>query len=303
MAKPTIGEIVELRDAARAAKTESEGVLAQLKAASTKYEGALAAMDELVAKAKADQAGISGALEQSESLQQEIAEFKETAEESVEKITAFGVRVDGITKALDKEEFRLKQLMADAETLRKTVEGLLPGATSAGLASAYKDRKESFQKPARNWSIAFIASIVLLLAIAFVNPISLRIDQVTPENFYLYVLMRLPFLVPVVWLAIYAAHRHNQALRLEEEYAHKEAISKSFEGYKNQLLEIEADTNSSAAEHLVNRTLEALGRHPGRIYDAKREDVSPLSSVTEAASKLFKFGKNESSEQAKNPGE
>ena len=46
-------------------------------------------------------------------------------------------------------------------------------------------------------------------------------------------------------------------------------------------MEIESDTNSKAAENLVNRTLEALGRHPGRIYDAKREDLSPFGVIKE----------------------
>ncbi len=89
----------------------------------------------------------------------------------------------------------------------------------------------------------------------------------------------LPFLVPIVRLAIYASHRHNQALRLE-------AISKSFEGYKTQLMEIESDANSKAAENLVNRTLEALGWHPSRSINAKREDLSPFGAIRE----WFSFG-------------
>jgi len=205
-----------------------------------------------------------------------------------EALAEFSNSVDILKDRVSATEDKMVALSSDAVALRKKVEELLPGATSAGLASAFRERKESFQKPARWWAYVFIGSLVMLLLIAFINPVSLTIDKVTAENFHMYVLLRIPFLLPIIWLAIYSANKQNQALRLEEEYAHKEAISKSFEGYKTQLLEIESDSASTAAEQLVNRTLEALARHPGRIYDAKREDVSPLGVVKE----WFTFGKD-----------
>lgn len=96
-----------------------------------------------------------------------------------------------------------------------------------------------------------------------------------------YFISRLPFAIPIIWLAIYAGRRHSQALRLEEDYAHKEALSKSFQGYKKQLIDIEAkSTEKKATLDLIERTLIALSLHPGRIYQGKHNDISPWQSFT-----------------------
>jgi len=41
---------------------------------------------------------------------------------------------------------------------------------------------------------------------------------------------RLPVVIPLVWLAIYAGRHYTIALRVQEEYAFKEAVSTAFEG-------------------------------------------------------------------------
>lgn len=100
-----------------------------------------------------------------------------------------------------------------------------------------------------------------------------------------YLAGRSPLALPLVWLAIYAQRCHGQALRLEEEYAHKETISKSFEGYKGQLLEIEEGTeNANALTTLIENTLNALAVHPARVYSGNQKDVTPLNTIKDAVS-------------------
>ncbi len=80
---------------------------------------------------------------------------------------------------------------------------------------------------------------------------------------------------------MYASRRHSQALRLEEDYAHKETMSKSFEGYKTQIIELEEDLPAKTSTlNLINKSLEALSLHPGRIYEGKHENISPIHSLT-----------------------
>lgn len=281
-------EVRALYEEVETIKKQAEASVARLNSFATTYEQSVSTISSSLEQAKQSASSSDESKNSASAHLEELRKLLSEAKQHHESVAEFSRSVDVLSERVSKTEDKMAKLATDALALRKQVEDLLPGATSAGLASAFRERKESFQEPAKLWARVFVGSLAALLLVAFVNPVDFTIDKVTLENFHMYVLLRLPFLVPIVWLAIYAAHKHNQALRLEEEYAHKEAISKSFEGYKTQLLEIESDSTSTAAEHLVNRTLEALARHPGRIYDAKREDLSPFGVIKE----WFSFGKD-----------
>jgi len=211
----------------------------------------------------------------------EILELKTTAETDSQTISLLSNKSSEISETISNQESSLKELSKYTEQLKQTIEDLLPGATSAGLASAFKDRKDAFVWPKRIWGTTFIISIIGLLAVAYFDPVTFKKATIDANYIFQYFLIRLPFAVPIVWLAIYAGRRHSQALRLEEDYAHKEALSKSFEGYKAQLIDIEESSDEKEATlNLIERTLEALSLHPGRIYQGKHEDISPTNSLT-----------------------
>lgn len=274
-------EVRSLYEEVEAIKKQAEASVTSLNSLAATYEQSVSTIASSLDQAEQSASSSNEAKTAAAGNLEEIRKLLSEAKQHHESIAEFARSVDVLSERVSKTEEKMAKLSTDALALRKQVEDLLPGATSAGLASAFRERKESFQGPAKLWAWVFIGSLTALLVVAFINPVDFTIDKVTLENFHMYVLLRLPFLIPIVWLAVYSAHKHNQALRLEEEYAHKEAISKSFEGYKTQLMEIETDATGTAAEHLVNRTLEALARHPGGIYDAKREDISPFGVIKE----------------------
>lgn len=211
----------------------------------------------------------------------EIEHIKGTAETDFQAIQELSEQSSEISETISNQKTSLKELLVAAEKLKQTIENLLPGATSAGLASAFKERKESFKIPKILWGLVFVLSIISLLFIAYFDPISSKNTVLDFEIIFQHIFIKLPFIVPIVWLAIYAGRRHGQALRLEEDYAHKETLSKSFEGYKNQLIEIEVSSDEKQSTlNLIDRTLEALSLHPGRIYQGKHEDITPLNSIT-----------------------
>lgn len=67
-----------------------------------------------------------------------------------------GQRSGGIANDIENLKGRLKEFQGTQErrykALNDQIESLLPGATSAGLASAYREMKESFDKPIRFFS-------------------------------------------------------------------------------------------------------------------------------------------------------
>jgi len=162
----------------------------------------------------------------------------------------------------------------------KKIEGLLPHATSTSLASAFREQKKRFEKPQRNWMIAFGITIFLLLLVGVVVATEVS-EKDTWDIILRHLISRLPLIVPLLWLGIYAGRNYMLALRLEEEYAFKEAISTSFEGYKREMADIPAGSTaeSKPISVLCENVLLALSQRPGRIYEGRHEDITPFSPI------------------------
>jgi hypothetical protein len=105
--------------------------------------------------------------------------------------------------------------------------------------------------------------------------------------------MRLPLVIPLVWLAIYAGRNYMLSLRLEEDYAYKEAISISFEGYKREMENIAVGdaTNPTPITTLCVNVLRAIAERPGRIYEGKQQDITILNELQAAAEQANDFRK------------
>ena len=216
------------------------------------------------------------AIENLKSLSQDsIEEIQVSTAQAHEKYDEFDAR----SKAAAQQQSDLEKLIATATELEERVEGLLPGATSAGLAAAFKERRETFRIPKLVWAWTVVLALGGLFLAVYFDPLRSQFAEPTFGALVGYLFSRLPFAIPVIWLAWYAARRHSQTLRLEEDYAHKEVLSKSFEGYKKQILELEAaDVRKEQTLNLIQKTLDALVADPGRIYRERNEDGTPFSA-------------------------
>jgi hypothetical protein len=77
-------------------------------------------------------------------------------------------------------------------------------------------------------------------------------------------------------------------VRLEEDYAYKEAISRAFEGYKREMEKIVVGdvANPTPLMKLCMSVLSAIAERPGRIYDGKPEDITLLAELGKYAEKV-----------------
>jgi hypothetical protein len=177
-------------------------------------------------------------------------------------------------------EAKMAALVSDFEKVHQKIEGLLPNATSAGLASAFRTQKERFKRPQMIWLVTFVATIVSLLLFGWANLQDFK-ETDTFDMILRHMTSRLPIIVPLVWLALYSGRNYMLTLRLEEEYAFKEAVSTAFEGYKREMQGIEQTEGNIASPitTLCNNVLQALAQRPGRIYEGRHEDITPLSPV------------------------
>lgn len=189
-------------------------------------------------------------------------------------------------------EARVADLTSELEQLIKRVAGLLPGATSASLASSFNAQKTRFSAPQARWLKTFIWCIAGLIAVALPSflaalgvPVPGHASDAETRDIVRSLLLRMPIVVPLVWLALYAGRNYMLSLRLEEEYAYKEAVSTAFEGYKRELQEIPAGDgkNMPPINQLCINVLTAIAERPGRIYEGKHKDITIATEAHGAA--------------------
>jgi hypothetical protein len=230
------------------------------------------------------------------SIELEIAEFVKfhtkvfgVVDEKTEK------RTGGLDAALE----TLKKNLVDFEiaqnlkykALNEEIESLLPGATNAGLATAYRDMKKSFDKPIKNAGRVFYASISILIVASivlattkigwfYIEFIEIK-DWTTVMRSIAY---KLPFYGPIVWLAYFATKRRSEAQRLQQEYAHKEALASSYNNYKKQIEELD-QKDTEMRKDLIRIVIEAIAYNASTTLDGKHGDQMPTQDALDFLSK------------------
>ena len=180
---------------------------------------------------------------------------------------------------------QMEQQKKEYEELKTKVESLLPGATTANLASAFKARKVSFVWQKIIWALLCVGSILVLGWIGYKILNTGTINTITDLLFY--ILKRTPVLAAFILLEEFSRRSYNISLRLEEDYGYKEVLSKSFVGYRKQMNEIIKDSSESA-QKLSNNVLLTLSESPGRLIDREKPIETPISDYLDIIPKLIK---------------
>ncbi|MEJ6123979.1 hypothetical protein MT390_19260 [Vibrio sp. 2-Bac 85] len=185
-------------------------------------------------------------------------------------------RENHLDKFKEQQELRYK-------SLNDEIDSLLPGATSAGLATAYYDLKVSFNKPIRNYSILFYGSIFCLVLVALISVTQefglfyIKFADVTDLNKLLSnILHKLPIVLPVLWLTLFASKRRSETLRLQQEYAHKEALAKSYQSFKIQIESLNQEDPRLMVK-LLESAIDAVSKNASDTLDKKHGDKTPVN--------------------------
>ncbi len=215
-----------------------------------------------------------------------IAAARDLAEKSAAATKSLADKATSIQERITAYENRLVELDSQCAAQLNEITRLLPGAASAGLATAWDKRSNTFIQPAKRWQWLFVGSVIILTAVAaeglirtFLTDVILGYDEI-----YRLWLTRGPVAGALIWLAMHASRESALAKRLEEDYAYKSAAASSFQGFQKQMSEIGATAGAhTPLSKLCEDTLTTIGNPPGRIYDKHRLTVSPTEHLTDAA--------------------
>lgn len=256
-----------LKDRAQAAADDVTELLTSTRAQKALVDNELAAAVAARDEAKTASATTKGLADKAESIEQKIADY----------------------------EARLVELEKQSKAQLNTITSLLPGATAAGLASAFDKRRNTFIQPSNRWQLIFVASLIALIALAFSGLWQVHLDgNLTWDELARLWVARLPIAAALVWLALYASRESALAKRLEEDYGYKAAIASSFQGFQKQMAEIEGGAErESPLGKLCTDTLSTIGNPPGRIYDKHELTTTPLHELANAITELAKAAKGQ----------
>lgn len=197
-----------------------------------------------------------------------------------------GEQIEGIQKKYENLVSALKLYDADQrqrhEALTEEIRGLLPGALSAGLASSFATRRDQYTKPIRDFGRLFYFAVVLLV-LAGVSGLFSIVDGsmsfAAPTDWNSLIIAtvrRAPLVLPLVWLAYFAAKRRNEYRRLEEEYAHKETIARSYQSFKQQVEELGEGEKEKLETMLLSAAIQAVSANASKALDKDHDDKLPM---------------------------
>ncbi len=189
--------------------------------------------------------------------------------------------------------------------LKTKIEGLLPDALTAGLCSAYSDKRKSEEESYNSTSITFYILIGILTLIAFL-PVATSIYFIhigKPFNAIIndlpkIVLAFIPIYLPLLWLAISKSKSLKLSKRLIEEYTHKETLTKTVEGLSEQIDSLNLDQEIMANQlrvKLLYNIISISSENPGKlikdydnpdnpIFDIIDKSISLSDSIKQASS-------------------
>jgi hypothetical protein len=223
-----------------------------------------------------------------------IATARQAAEESATVTKSLADKSAVVESRIADYEKRLAEVETQGAEQLKTIESLLPGATGAGLAHAFNERRKGFLKPHDRWQWVFVGSVLVIVALAGSGLWHVYHLQTFPtyEELLRLWLARLPVAGALLWLALHASRESALAKRLEEDYGYKAAVASCLEGFQKQMSQFGKDVEAnSPLARLLNNTLTTIAAPPGRIYDKHQLVVSPINELKEATKTVVEAAK------------
>lgn len=172
----------------------------------------------------------------------------------------------------------LNKLKSEAQGYIDKCEEAFRTTTSKGLAGAFQDKAEKLNVSIRYWVGGLIFSLAAGAVVGYFRLHALESYLSNPESsgFKLAVQLALSFLSvgAPLWFAWLSTKQIGQRFRLAEDYEFKASVSKAYEGYRREAVQLDSDF----AERLFGNALTRLEEPPLRFVEEKTHS-SPIMEI------------------------
>jgi len=163
---------------------------------------------------------------------------------------------------------KLSKAAEDADKVIEKCETALRASTTVGLAGAFHDRAESLRRSLWPW----VGGLIFALgAGAYVGGQQLHqlVESIqastAPTIVWTRIAVSLLSVGAPVWFAWLATKQIGQRFRLSEDYAYKASISKAYEGYRREAVDLDEDFQ----KRLFASALSRLDEQPLRFVESE----------------------------------
>lgn len=193
----------------------------------------------------------------------------------ISELESFHSKIFGDEKrpSLQKDLDRRLRELEEVENEARKVINL---ASDAGLAGGFVEKAKE-AKENKWWSVVFLISSLLIMFFynrELFNNIPDIQNQINNGSI-IWVILKMTVNAPLLWLAVVANINLNKYSRLEQDYAHKEALAKSYERYKTEIskLSSEDERDESLKQELIKINLEAFKLNPADNMETAKSDT------------------------------
>lgn len=169
----------------------------------------------------------------------------------------------------------LNKIKEETKALTEQAEGMLTGATVAGLAGSFGELRDKLEEELKRARWTFYGAVALLFLsvsplFVYVFPwfgsMSETTGEADPIKVLGQIIIRALFLLPAGWFAKFAAARHAALFRLKENYAYKYSVASSVDGFKKQA---EPFKDAIAAATFFELTFNPADRMEGKGHEER----------------------------------
>jgi len=180
--------------------------------------------------------------------------------------------------AISEAKEYLNNLKSEAQTYIDKCEEAFRTTTSKGLAGAFQDKAEKLNVSIRYWVGGLIAALIAGAGVGYFRLHALETYLSNPDSSGIKLAIQLVLSLLSVgaplWFAWLSTKQIGQRFRLAEDYEFKASVSKAYEGYRREAVQLDSDFS----QRLFGNALTRLEEPPLRFVEEKTHS-SPIMEI------------------------
>jgi hypothetical protein len=170
----------------------------------------------------------------------------------------------------------LNERLSNLKEVELEAKKIINLSSDAGLAGGFVQKGKQANINKIISLCVFVLALILLACFNFSTINFEELDKITLTS----ITIRLIINIPLLWIATVANINLNKYSKLEQEYAHKESLAKSYERYKDEIsklstLDVDANIETQKTLHsqLISLNLEAFKKNPAEGMDHAKSNL------------------------------